>query len=284
MPDQPAAVLNEEGNFTEDFYNGLDDDIKGAPVLREANNPKAMAKMLVNAQSKLGKNRIPLPGENAKPEEWHDVYVQLGKPRTVDDYPYKRPEDVPEDKRTPEHLKVMRETAFKRNWTVEQWNAHMADEDARLVDEAKTAEINARGELEEAENRLKDVLGMAYEERIHLADLVINQTTAKTEADKKNELFPTADEFIKKYGRDPVFIAWASELGKTLVEHEALIAELTQKAPKEAQAELDDLMASDEYSKFLSGELARTNKSKHDAILRRRQELYDIINPVRQAG
>ena len=34
----------------------------------------------------LGKNKVPIPDENASPEEWDKFYEKLGRPKTPDEY------------------------------------------------------------------------------------------------------------------------------------------------------------------------------------------------------
>lgn len=273
MEDEVVALVDTEGNFTEDYYSSLEDDIKDAPVIREAGNPKAMAKMLVNAQRKIGKNKVVLPGEDANPEEWHEFFKAAGKPDTPDDYQYKRPENIPEELRNADHLKELRNIAHERNWTQKQWQQYIKDDDARIAKEIETAELNADAETDAAEKQLKELWGMAYEERVHIANRLINETVDE----KPGALQFSREDFVAKYGRDPMFIEWAASLGKTLVEHEALIAELNQTAPKEAQAELDEIMSTDEYTEFLTGELERKNPSRHKALLEKITKLNELL-------
>lgn len=275
--DPPVAtvVLDGDMNFVENWKEHLPEEIRDEPSLNNiANFPDAI-KQLVHAQKTVGKDKVILPGEEASDEDWNEFYNQVGRPKTAGDYPYERPEDVPESERSDDRMEEIRKFAHATNMTVKQFKRMMEREDAEVIDRKKVDEATVELALDEAEQKLKDLWGMAYDEKIHIVNRFINETTK--EGDKRTA-------FIKEFGRNPVFVEWAAEVGKTMVEHEVLIADITQKAPKEAQAELDEYMASGEYSKYLRGDFERDNPSKHKAILKKVTDLYDVISPAQKAG
>lgn len=279
-PKEPVALYDPEGNFTDAFYETLDEDIRGASVLKEAGNPKNLAKMLVHAQRKIGMNKIPLPTEASSEAEWTEFYEAIGRPKTADDYPYKKPEEVPAQYRSDETVKNLRQKAFARNWTLKQWNQFMQDDDAAIVDDIKNVDLKAEADLESAEKKLTDLWGMAYQERIHITNRFINETVP----DLPGTLSFSRADFVEHFGRDPMFVEWAATVGKELAEHEVLIAELTQKAPKEAQAELDEIMASDDYKRYLRGEFKKENPTKHEAMLKKITDLHNVIYAVKESA
>ena len=271
----PVALVDHEGNFAENYLDHIDEDIRGEECFKLVGNFNEMAKQFVHSQRMVGKEKVVLPGEDASDEELNIFYDQIGRPKTVDDYAYKKPDGVPDTERSDERMAEIRKFAHENGYTQRQFNRLMKNDDARILDDLTNAEATAIRQTDEAEQELKDLWGMAYEERIHIVNRFINETTEDGEE---------RDAFIKEFGRNPTFVKWAASVGKKLVESDVLIAELTEKAPKEAQAELDEWHASDDYQKFLRGDFEQSNPSKHKNMIRKETELFDIIHPAQKAG
>jgi hypothetical protein len=154
----------------------------------------------------------------------------------------------------------------------------MKAEDARIIDDIKTAESADEIEADNAHKALDKEWGMKKEDRLHRVNVFLDEHIKPV----MGEDF--VGEVMDKYGRDPVFFRLLWPMVKETLEGEALIAELSEKAPKEAQAELDEFMASEDYTKWLSGVYARTNPAKHDALGKKFEELHEIIHPPETAG
>jgi hypothetical protein len=268
----PVALVDAEGNFSENYLESIDEDIRGDECFKLAGNFKELTKQFAHAQRMVGKDKIALPGENASDEDWAEFYNKTGRPATEADYAYTKPEGIPDEHRSDERMTVLRTLAHDLGMTQKQFGKYMARDDARILAEVKAAEETAEREVGEAEKELKDLWGMAYEERIQIVNRFINETTEEGEE---------RDDFIKKYGRDPLFVKWAAKTGKKLVESDVLIAELTQKAPKEAQVEFAELQATDQYKKYMRGEL---DAAAHANMQRKVTDLFNIMNPPEKAG
>ncbi len=271
----PVALVDHEGNFSENWTQHLDEDIRDAECFKLVGNFKELGKQFVEQRSAIGKDKVALLGEDPTDGELATFYDATGRPKTVDDYQYKRPEGVPEEKRSDDRMKELRQNAYENGITQRQFTRQMKLDDARIVDDLVTDDETAVREKDETEVNLKKKWGMAYEERVHIANRFINETTGEGEQ---------RDAFVEKYGRDEMFIEWAAEVGKQLVEANVLIAELSHKAPKEAQAELDEFYASDDYQKFLKGEFERTNPAKHANMIKKVSELMETIHPPENVG
>lgn len=268
----PVALVDAEGNLTEKWKDHLDEDIRGEECLNLVTNFKEFGKQFVHAQRMTGKEKVALPGENATEEELAIFYDQIGRPKTVDDYTYTRPEGVPEDKRSDETMAALRKFAHANGYTQRQFNAEMKARDTRIVEGIANADETIDRETKEAETQLKEDFGMAYEERLHAADVFINTFTREGEH---------REAYIKEFGRNPLLIKIFSEAGAKLIESDVMIADLTQKAPKEAQQELDELKASEDYRKFERGEL---EIAAHANMQRKVTALFDLIHPEKKAG
>ncbi len=267
-----VALVDAEGNLTENWRDSLPEDIREEECLKLVTSFSEFGKQFVHAQRMTGKEKVALPGENATEEDLEIFYNQIGRPKTVDDYTYTRPEGVPEEKRSDETMAALRKFAHANGYTQRQFNAEMKARDARIVEGITNADETRDRETKEAETQLKEDFGMAYEERIHAADVFINTFTREGEH---------REAYIKEFGRNPLLIKIFSEAGAKLIESDVMIADLTQKAPKEAQVEWAEMQATPEYGKYLRGEL---DAHQHANMLRKVNELHDIMHPVQKAG
>ena len=274
----PVAFADHEGTFKANWFDQLDDDIKGEASLREVGNIKDMAKMYVKGQRMVGADKIPLPGQNASDNDWSEFFSAVGKPKTSQDYPYKRPEGVPEDKRTDDLLKDAREKAHAMNWTEWQWKQYMKSEDARLIDDAKTQASTDETEAENAHKVLDKEWGMKKEDRVHRIGVFLDDHIKPAMGEE------FVGQVMDEWGRNPMLYKLLWPMVKQTLEGEAEIAELTQKAPKEAQAELSEVMASEDYNAWLDGSMERKNPAKAAAFGKKFEELHEIINPPEKVG
>jgi len=79
--------FDQSGNWREGLAQGLDEETGKVwnNIAGRYTTPADMAKAHVNLVQQMDK-RIPLPGDNAKPEEWDQVFQKLGMPDTPDGY------------------------------------------------------------------------------------------------------------------------------------------------------------------------------------------------------
>lgn len=74
---------------SEDTYNAfratLPEELREKPLFKDTKSLKSLAEQAINAQSALGKKRLPVPQEDWKDSDWQDFYALL-RPETVDGY------------------------------------------------------------------------------------------------------------------------------------------------------------------------------------------------------
>jgi hypothetical protein len=131
-----------------------------------------------------------------------------------------------------------------------------------LIEAEEQATIQARND---AENALKKEFGGAYDERMHVANRLVA------------EAFPKEEErmnFLEEFGNNSNFIRFASKVGARMAESSALVADLTQKTPSEAQARIKELKATPGYM-ALDGTMTQPERDKITAEIR---ELYKEIS------
>ena len=117
-------MVGADGALNDGWKNLLPEEIRNEPCLNNVKHIGAFAKNYVNAQKAIGANKIPLPGENASPEEWDAVFNALGRPEAADRYEFKAADDLPDGMQFDEALmKNFREAAYKLGLNQTQYNA-----------------------------------------------------------------------------------------------------------------------------------------------------------------
>lgn len=82
----PAGLDFESEDTYHAFRATLPEELREKPFFKDTKSLKSLAEQAVNAQSALGKKRLPVPQEDWKDADWEDFYAQL-RPETVDGYP-----------------------------------------------------------------------------------------------------------------------------------------------------------------------------------------------------
>lgn len=81
MISKTAAAIPDAGSWLKELPLELQID----PSVKKFGNVADLAKSYKEQARMLG-SRIPLPGDNAKPEEWGEVWDKLGRPKTAAEY------------------------------------------------------------------------------------------------------------------------------------------------------------------------------------------------------
>ncbi len=87
-----AAAWNwtkEDGSFNDGWRDRLPDDLKGVKDLEKYKDVLSVLRSNVHAQKMIGADKIPIPGKDAKPEDWANVWNKLGRPESPDKYDLK---------------------------------------------------------------------------------------------------------------------------------------------------------------------------------------------------
>jgi hypothetical protein len=79
-----APSFNTE--LPENWFESLDEDVRGEPLLKGFKDVRSMAKSLVHAQRMVGKDKIVVPDKHATDEQWKEIYTKLGLPESPDEY------------------------------------------------------------------------------------------------------------------------------------------------------------------------------------------------------
>jgi len=263
----PATpIVGPDGKLAADWIQRLPEDIRNEECLKLVPDFPGAIKQLVHAKKVVGTNKVAIPTEKSSPEEWSAYYDAGGRPKTPADYKATIPEEL-KSLFTDERIEATRKLAHEIGISQKQFDQYLKHEIEMSVQVLEKEQKEVEQARLNAESALKKEFGAAYEERMHVAKVLIAES------------FPDSEErqaFLEKYGDDPDFIRFASKIGNRLVESKAMIAEITQQTPKEAQTKIHDLMNTPGY---LNGQLAREDPAKHRAIVNELRELNKLAYP-----
>jgi len=272
--EQQPTFVNPDGTFADNWRDMLPDDLKEAENLKNYKDVPNLAKALVNAQHMVGKDKVVVPNEKSKPEEWDAFYTAIGRPKTPDDYQVEVPEDL-QDIFTSDRIKGAAQLAHELGISQSQFAKYMAHEmesATRLLEQQEAEDAKAKTEAEDA---LRKEFGAAYDQRIHVANRLIAEAMPKEEQRM---------EFLQRYGNDPDFIRFASIVGARLTESKAMVAELTDKTPQEVNKRIRQLQATPGYldpsGRYMeNGKEQFLSREQRDAITEELRELHKQLQP-----
>lgn len=273
LVETPVSPVKPDGTFIENWYQHelLPEGVRGEKSLEVIKTFPDLVKRTVNAEKLVGRNKIALPTDKSKPEEWDALYLALGRPKTAEEYQVEVPDDL-KDIFTSERLARSFQRAHKIGATQKQVAEYMAgeiEEARQMLAEQEKFEAEEKVRIKkEAEDNLRQEFGMAYDERVHVANRLIA------------EAFDNEEEkmaFTEKYGNDPVIVRLMSKIGARMTEHKALIAELTTNTPAEAQAKIKQLEATPGYMQVNSD----MPKEQRESITAQIRELYKQVYPAK---
>lgn len=276
LADTAPPLVGPDGKFTENWRQALPEDIRDEPMWETVQDLPNMAKQFVNQRKAIGKNKIVVPDEKSKPEDWNAFYDALGRPKTADDYKVDIPKEL-SDVFTDDRVKAAKQRAHQLGITDKQFAEYMQGEITEAARQVEQQAQQRQQERQNAEQALRQEFGGAYEQRMHVANRLIT------------EAMPNEEErmaFLERYGNDPTIIRLASTVGSRLTESKAMVAELTQKTPQEAQKRIRELQNTPGYlspgGQYQTPEGRRENLSaeQRESITNEIRELYKQINPA----
>ena len=267
--DQPQGTLLEtpaevaQGGSGNDFLNMIPEDLREHPSLSPIKDVGNLAKSYINAQQLIGADKLPAP-KNPSEEQLSAIYNYLGKPESADAYEFAVDGNVI----TEEVATSYKDVAHKLNLTPQQASG-ILDYYKGLADSSQQ-QAGQQMELqrEEVENNLKKEGGQAYDQKIAGAGQVINQFGSPEMLE-----WQLADG--TKLGNHPEFIkafANIADFRQSVTSEDTITNATSSRAmtPKEAQAEIDSIMSSSEYTD-------RKNVVARTRAIERVQELYGMI-------
>lgn len=235
----PAEVA--QGGSGNDFLNQLPEELRSHPSLSPIKDVGNLAKSYVNAQQLIGADKLAAP-KNPSEEQLTKIHQYLGVPETADKY------DVVVDGNivTEEIASNFKGIAHKLNLTPNQVNGVM--EYYKSTVNTSQEEISRQQESlkEETINNLKKEWGQAYEDKLAGVKGLLGKFG-------DSDIYELQLASGLKFGDDPRVIKYFSQMADFVNQStsEDTIADATQTrklTPNEAQAEIDAIMNSPEYT------------------------------------
>lgn len=264
----PTSLINPDGTFAANWREKLPEDLRADESLVPFTSLDGLAKAYRDTKKLVGGAKIPVPTEKSPPEVWDAYYAAGGRPQTADDYQIQIPEDLGEIF-TKERVAEARKIAHQLGVSQKQFDGYMKFEMERTARFLADEEAAVEKAKQEADATLRKDFGGAYDQRMHVANRLIEESFAGKEEAKL--------AFLEKFGNDPDFIRFSSVVGARLVESKALVAELTTNTPGEAKEKIKEI----ETKLYSRGEMADSERESLQSELRK---LYKVAYPEPQEG
>lgn len=81
-----STMVGEDGGLSDNWREGLPEDIRGEKCLDSIKHIGALAKSYVLAQKSMGSGKVAIPTEHSTKEEWDNFYKATGRPDSADGY------------------------------------------------------------------------------------------------------------------------------------------------------------------------------------------------------
>lgn len=202
----PAPVyFGSDGTLKEGWQGTLDEGYREEKSLSTVDNAKVLAKMFVDTKRMVGKNTIAIPTDASPEGEWAEFYKAGGRPETVADYNFVRPNDFPEELYHQDYVDGVQNILFKFGGNKKLAEALFEHEIAYKLKQVQAKTQNDELEMQTLKNGLFAEWGAAYEQRKHFGNIAIEEG-ASGDAEFKQRL-------VSKFGNDPDFIKYSANLG-----------------------------------------------------------------------
>jgi len=261
-------MIGEDGNFVKDWHKSLSDEtLHEDETLPRFKNVESLAKSYLHVRRQVPLDKMAIPNENSTDEDWEKWHEAGGRPPTAVDYNLKRPDDFPEEYWSDERSNKWMERFHKAGLNHKQVQALFADYNADMLEAIKAQNDAIVANRQEVKDGLFKDWGAAYEQRKHQGDYAVEKGT-DGDADFKARL-------TAKFGDDPDFIRFASNIGGKFAEHGDIVSAKIP-TPGDIQAEIDKEMQTAAYKDG--------RNPGHKAAVQRVAKLFQEKNKITPTG
>lgn len=206
-----SPLVNATGELRDGWRDTLPEEIRSEKVFDRVSNFEGIMKSLASAEKMVGLDKVAVPNE-ASSDEVRDAFHRAGgRPDTVADYNFVKPEDFPEELWSSEFAAQVQEILFKGGASKQLAETLLKFNLATTLAAVKAQADADEQDYKDAEAALYKDWGNAYEQKKHFANKAVEKGTAGNEEFK--------ERIGKKFGNDPDFIKFASNLGSVISEH-----------------------------------------------------------------
>jgi hypothetical protein len=259
-----------------DWRSALPEDIRSEKVFESIKGKDlneafpVLAKNYLHAQKLVGADKLVIPGPTATPEEKAAFYTKLGRPEKPEEYGYKLPEGLTEDRldkaRIDAWRKEFHDAGIPKASAERFLNKFLADEFGTV----QSREQAKAKELETNELAIKQEFGVKFDEKVNFARLALREFGN----DGLSGLLEQTG-----LGSHPEVVKFFAKIGEGLADHRAVSGQGSQGnsfgSPAMAQQALTEFNANAENTKAL---LDR-NHPRHDEVVSHRQKLFEAAFP-----
>ena len=254
---QPAAA---PAGGAKPWYDGAPQDVAAFVQTKGWDNPMKVVDSYRNLEKMLGADKIALPGKDAKPEDWAQVWNKLGRPEAPDKYQFPKVEGVEMDKGKMEAVaKLMHETGVTQAQAEKLFGWYAGDVKNAMDTHKQTEETRKLQATEALKGEWKD----KFDAQLDLAKRAFNSF-----ADDKLKEFVASSGL----GDNPDFIKLMNRIGAGMMEDSATGRASTggfaTGSPAAAQAEIQALKMDKDFMNVLFNSnicLLYTSPSPRDA-------------------
>ncbi len=233
-----VPLVNHEGVLRDGWRDTLPEDIRGEKVFDRVSNFEGAMKSLASAERMVGKDKIPIPNEASSDVEWDAYFVAGGRPNTAGDYNLTRPEELPEEYYNQELATAAQELFHKIGLSKKQADALFTFNNNTVITQLAKNVQDAELEAGTLKDGLYSDWGNAFEQKKHMGNVAIETGT--------NGDVEFKERITVKFGNDPDFIRFASNLGGKFAEASSPAA-ASIPTPADIQESIDNEIANPAY-------------------------------------
>jgi hypothetical protein len=244
---QQPVYFGNDGTLNENWQSTLPEGYRDEPSLKTVKHTGTLARMFVDTKRMVGMDKVAVPTDASTEVEWEAYHKAGGRPETVEDYNLKIPdgidEKIAETYFPKERIAKWQERFFKGGTSKKAADLYMAAFVEDIMADLKVVQQDEQLRAEELVRGLNADWGAAYEQNKHLGNIAIEEGCSVKQGDKMvvNQEFKV--RIVEKFGTEPDFIRFASNLGKKFAEGKS--PEFSNvPTPSDLQAQINELMAS----------------------------------------
>ena len=267
-PVVPVSMIGEDGNFVDGWQKMLTDKtLHEDKTLQTVKNVDGLAGIVVSTKRMVGADKISIPNENTTDEELEAWHTAGGRPPTAVDYNIAKPDEFPEEHWNADLALVAQDLFHKIGLNSKQVAAIMEFNNGNVMAAVKVQADAIIANRQEIKDGLFKDWGAAYPQKEHQGNYAIEKGT---EGDPEFKA-----RLVAKFGDDPDFIRYSSNIGGKFAEHGDIVDSHAQ-TPGDLQQAIDKEMQTEAYK---SGK-----HPGHKAAVKKVSLLYQEKSKVTKTG
>jgi hypothetical protein len=235
--------------------------MRGEASLKLHKDVGSLAKSYLSAQKMIGADKIAIPGKNATPDDWKQVYTKLGLPESVEKYEVKV-----EGQTNPELLGKFKQVAHAAGILPSQAEKLLEFYGEINKNASDAIQAQQKTKLDEGIAKLKTEWGEGWDNEVAAA-----RAAKETFGDENFDKFLTENNLRSH----PEMIKFLNKVGKTLGE-DTIRGQGGGKGgmtPADAKAKIESLKGD------LTGPYYNGDHPNHKAAVAEVQKLYELAYP-----